>query len=37
MPGSQTQFQIYLEEEINRYKGILMPVKSGFLRRVFVW
>ncbi|MBQ6374251.1 MAG: ParB N-terminal domain-containing protein [Clostridia bacterium] len=36
MASYRTAFQVYLEEEIDRYKGVFVPVKSGFLERVFV-
>lgn len=36
MAVSQTNFQSYLEEQINRYKGVYMPAKTGFLKRAFV-
>lgn len=36
MADSQTNFQRYLEEEINKYKGVYMPVRASLLKRVFV-
>ena len=36
MAVAKTGFQAYLEEELNRYKGVMMPVKTGFPRRVFI-
>ena len=36
MAVSRTNFQNFLEEEVNRYKGVYMPVKTGFLKRALV-
>ena len=33
---AKTEFQIFLEDEINKVKGIYYPVKAGFFRRVFI-
>ena len=32
MAGNQTRLQAYLEEEIKKYKGVYVPIKSGVLR-----
>ena len=36
MAGNQTRLQAYLEEEIKKYKGVYVPIKSGVLRRPLV-
>lgn len=36
MANGQTQFDIFLEEEIRRYKGIAVPVRAGLLHRMLV-
>ena len=36
MAVSKTNFQSFLEEEVNKVKGIYYPVRAGFLRRVFI-
>lgn len=36
MADSRTNFQLFLEAEINRYKGVYMPERTWFLKRVFV-
>ncbi len=36
MSESKTSFQVFLEDEINRYKGVYVPVKTAFLKRAFV-
>ena len=36
MANRQTQFDIFLEEEIRRYKGIAVPVRAGLLYRMLV-
>ena len=36
MSDSRTSFQVFLEEEINRCKGVYVPVKTGFPKRVFI-
>ncbi len=33
---NNTRFQSFLEDEINRVKGIYYPVRAGFLRRVLI-
>ena len=33
---AKTEFQVFLDQEVNKVKGIYYPVKAGFLRRVFV-
>ena len=33
---AKTEFQIFLEDEINKVKGIYYPVKAGFFRRLFI-
>lgn len=33
---AKTEFQAFLDQEVNKVKGIYYPVKAGFLRRVFV-
>ena len=32
----KTAFQIFLEEEVNKVKGIYYPVSAGFFRRAFI-
>ena len=34
--GSKTEFQTFLDEEVNKVKGIYYPVKAGMLQRLFV-
>ena len=36
MAVSKTNFQSFLEEEVNKVKGIYYPVRAGFLRRAFI-
>ena len=36
MTSSKTQFQIFLDNEVNKVKGIYYPVKAGFLRRILI-
>ncbi|MDO4866385.1 MAG: ParB N-terminal domain-containing protein [Clostridia bacterium] len=36
MAESKTSFQLFLEGEVNRYKGVYVPVKTAFLKRAFV-
>ena len=33
---AKTDFQVFLEQEVNKVKGIYYPVKAGFLRRAFI-
>ena len=33
---AKTEFQVFLEEEINKVKGVYYPVRAGFLRRTFI-
>ena len=32
----KSKLEIYLQEEIKKYRGICMPVKAGMLERMFV-
>ena len=32
----QLDFQVFLDKEVNKVKGIYYPVKAGFLRRVLI-
>ncbi len=34
MNGTKTQFEVFLEEEIQLAKGVCFPVKTGFVRRL---
>ena len=36
MAAIKSKLEIYLEEEIKKYRGICMPVKAGMLERMFV-
>ena len=36
MASSRTQFQIFLDNEVNKVKGIYYPVKAGFFRRFLI-
>jgi len=36
MAASKTSFQQYLEEEVDKVKGVYYPVKAGLLRRAFI-
>ena len=33
---AKTEFQVFLDQEVNKVKGIYYPVKSGFLTQAFV-
>ena len=33
---AKTEFQTYLEQEVNKVKGVYYPVKAGFLRRLLI-
>ena len=34
MSSEQTEFERFLSEEVERYRGVSYPVKAGFLRRI---
>ena len=36
MAENQTKFQVFLQEELDRYKGVYVPLKAGFLHRMLV-
>ncbi len=36
MAGSKTQFDAFLAEEVNRYKGITVPVKASLFQRILI-
>ena len=36
MADNKTKFQAYLEDQIDRYKGVSVPVKTNLLERAFV-
>ena len=36
MASTKTEFQLFLESEVNKVKGIYYPVKAGFLRRLLI-
>ena len=33
---AKTEFQTFLEQEVNKVKGVYYPVKAGFLRRLLI-
>ena len=37
MAGSKSQFDQYVREEIDRYRGISYPVRASLLRRIRTW
>ena len=36
LKSNKTNFQLFLEEEVGKVKGIYYPVKAGFLKRAFI-
>ena len=36
MASTKTEFQLFLESEVNKVKGIYYPVKAGFLHRLLI-
>ncbi len=36
MAGSNSQFEVFLADEVKKYKGICAPVKAGILRRALI-